>query len=101
MNNPPRSGFAAFARALGRGINITRLVIINVIFFGILLLILGLAFRGAPKVGPDTVLLLQPEGMLVEQYSVDPAARALARASGGTTGQVQVRDLVAAIDHAA
>src|SRR5690348_4199035 len=104
-SNPPRSGFPGFVRAvgrvLGRGINIARLVIINVIFFGILALILGLAFRGAPKVGPDTVLLLQPEGMLVEQYSVDPAARALARASGGTTGQVQVRDLVAAIDHAA
>ncbi len=45
-------------RALGRGINVTRLVIINVVFFGILLLVLGLMFRGAPKVGPDTVLLL-------------------------------------------
>ena len=65
-SNPPRSGFAGFVRALGRGINIARLVIINVIFFGILALILGLAFRGAPKVGPDTVLLLQPEGTLVE-----------------------------------
>jgi protease-4 len=101
MDNPPRRGFAGFMRALGRGINITRLLIINVVFFGILLLVLGLAFRGAPKVGPDTVLLLQPEGTLVEQYSVDPAARALARASGGSSGQVQVRDLVAAIDHAA
>jgi protease-4 len=101
MNNPPRHGFVDFLRALGRGINITRLVVINVVFFAILLLILGLAFRGAPKVEPDTVLLLQPEGTLVEQYSVDPAARALARASGGDTGQVQVRDLVGAIDHAA
>ncbi|MBU6417358.1 MAG: S49 family peptidase, partial [Xanthomonadaceae bacterium] len=101
MSNPTGRGVAWFVRAVGRGINITRLVIINVLFFGILLLILGLVFRGAPKVGPDTVLLLQPDGMLVEQYSVDPAARALARASGGSTGQVQVRDLVAAIDHAA
>jgi protease-4 len=100
-DNPPRGGFARFVRALGRGINITRLVIINVVFFGILLLVLGLALRGAPKVGPNTVLLLQPDGMLVEQYSVDPAARALARASGGSAEQVQVRDLVAAIDHAA
>lgn len=100
-SNPPRRGFAGFVSALGRGINIARLVIINLIFFGILALILGLVFRGAPKVGPGTVLLLQPEGMLVEQYSVDPAARALARASGSSAGQVQVRDLVTAIDHAA
>ncbi|MGH8182523.1 MAG: signal peptide peptidase SppA [Rhodanobacteraceae bacterium] len=100
-DNPPRGGFARFVRALGRGINIARLVIINVVFFGIVLLVLGLALRGAPKVGPDTVLLLKPQGQLVEQYSIDPAARALARASGQQVGQVQVRDLVAAIDHAA
>ncbi|HEX5353008.1 MAG TPA: signal peptide peptidase SppA [Rhodanobacteraceae bacterium] len=101
MNNTPRHGFAGFVRALGRGINITRLVIINVVFFGVLLLVLGLMFRGAPDVGPDTVLLLKPEGQLVEQFSIDPLARAAARASGQPVGQVRVRDLVAAIDHAA
>lgn len=101
MNNPSPRGFAGFVRILGRGINITRLVIINVVFFGLLLLILGLLFRGKPTVAPDTVLLLQPEGALVEQYSVDPLARAMARASGDSNGQVRVRDLVAAIDHAA
>ena len=101
MNNSPRRGFADFMRAVGRGINVARLVIINVVFFGILFLILGLVFRGAPKVGADTVLLLKPEGQLVEQFSIDPLARAVARASGQSVGQVQVRDLVAAIDHAA
>ncbi|TAM98671.1 MAG: signal peptide peptidase SppA [Rhodanobacteraceae bacterium] len=101
MTNPPRRGFAGFARALGRGINIARLVIINVVFFGLLFLILGLAFQGAPKVGPDTVLLLKPQGALVEQFSIDAFARAAARASGQPVGQVRVRDLVAAIDHAA
>src|SRR5690348_633098 len=101
MTNPPRRGFGGFLRGLGRGINIARLVIINVVFFGILFLILGLLFRGPPKVGTDTVLLLKPTGMLVEQYSVDPAYRAFARASGESVGQVRVRDLVSAIDHAA
>ena len=101
MNNPPRSGFAGFMRALGRGINVARLVIINVVFFGILFLVLGLMFRGAPKVGAESVLLLKPEGQLVEQFSIDPLARAAARASGQPVGQVRVRDLVAAIDGAA
>ncbi len=101
MSNPPGRGFGGFLRALGRGINITRLVIINVVFFGILFLILALLFRGVPKVGPDTVLLLKPTGVLVEQYSIDPAQRAFARAFGRPVGQVQVRDLVAAIDRAA
>lgn len=101
MNQPSRRGFADFLRALGRGINIARLVIINVVFFGLLLLALGLLFRGAPKVGPDTVLLLKPEGRLVEQFSIDPVSRAAARVAGRPVGQVRVRDLVAAIDHAA
>ncbi|HET9817925.1 MAG TPA: signal peptide peptidase SppA [Rhodanobacteraceae bacterium] len=101
MTTPPRGGFARFVRALGRGINIVRLVIINVVFFGIVFLILGLMFRGAPKVASDTVLLLKPSGMLVEQYSIDPVQRAIARATDQSPGQVQVRDLVAAIDHAA
>ncbi len=96
-----RRGFAGFLRALGRGINLTRLVILNVVFFGLLLLVLGLAFRGAPKVGSDSVLLLKPSGALVEQYSVDPAARALARLSGQSVGQVSVPDLVTAIDRSA
>ncbi|HEX5325049.1 MAG TPA: signal peptide peptidase SppA [Acetobacteraceae bacterium] len=101
MTNAAGRGFGGFVRAFGRGINIARLVIINVVFFGLLFLILVLLFRGPPKVGSDTVLLLKPSGMLVEQYSIDPAQRAFARASGRQVGQVQVRDLVAAIDHAA
>ena len=101
MANPSGRGFARLLLAFGRGINIVRLVIINVVFFGLLFLILGLAWRGAPKVGSDSVLLLKPAGRLVEQFSVDPVERALARMSGQSVGQVQVRDLVAAIDHAA
>lgn len=101
MPNSTGRGFTNFLRALGRGINIVRLVIINVVFFGLLFLVVGLAMRGVPKVESDTVLLLKPAGMLVEQYSIDPAQRALARMSGQPVKQVRVRDLVAAIDHAA
>ncbi|HEX5353362.1 MAG TPA: signal peptide peptidase SppA [Rhodanobacteraceae bacterium] len=101
MTNPPRHGFAGFLRALGRGINIARLVIINVVFFGLLLLVLGFVFRGVPKVGAHSVLLLRPQGRLVEQFSVDALARAVARASERSAGEVRVRDLVTAIDHAA
>ena len=94
-------GFWNGLRAVGRGINIARLVIINLIFFGILALILIAAGHGPPVVGANSVLVLKPDGQLVEQYSIDPASRALAKMSGQETGQVQVRDLVAAIDAAA
>lgn len=102
---PPRrrDGFGRFMRGLGRGINITRLVIINVIFFGILGVFLLLLFLGGRGNAVDerTVLVLAPEGALVEQYSADAFSRAAGRLSGDGVKQVQVRDLVRAIDSAA
>lgn len=99
------SGFWGGVVKAGRVVNIARLVIINVVFFGLIALVmlcmLGLAVRATPRIAMGSVLVLHPQGALVEQFSVDPAARALARLSGQGSGQVQVRDLVAAIDHAA
>jgi len=103
---PPRrrgNGFGRFMLGLGRGLNITRLVIINVIFFGLLavfVLALVIGSRGN-AVDDRTVLVLAPEGALVEQYSADPLSRAIGRMSGDGVKQVQVRDLVRAIDSAA
>jgi protease-4 len=90
-------------RGLGRGINITRLVIINAIFFGILAIFLIAVLVGGHvnAVDDKTVLVLAPEGALVEQYSADALSRAFAKMSGDGVKQVQVRDLVRAIDAAA
>lgn len=101
------NGFWAFLRVFGRGINMVRLVIINLIFFtflGIfLLLVLGLWAGGHGERGiqNDSVLVLKPQGELVEQFSIEPLERALQGLSGNAPKQVQVRDLVAAIDAAA
>ncbi|RDJ00555.1 signal peptide peptidase SppA [Dyella solisilvae] len=101
------NGFWAFLRALGRGINVVRLIILNLVFFFfffiLALLVLGgyLGARGARYIQNDTVLVIRPKGELVEQYSIDPLQRALARLSGNAPRQVQLRDLVAAIDTAA
>ena len=102
---PPRrgGGFGRFLRGLARGINVTRLVIINVIFFGFLaVFLIALMVSGHTNAVEDkTVLVLAPEGALVEQYSADAFSRAIARMSGDGVKQVQVRDLVRAIDAAA
>ncbi len=94
-------------RTFGRGINAVRLIIINVVFFGvlglILLLVLGI-YAGShmnEKVLDHSVLVLRPQGQLVEQYTVQPLQRALASLSGEAPKQVRMRDLVAAIDAAA
>jgi len=100
------NGFWAFLRVLGRGLNVVRLVIINAVFFAllfvVLLLVVGvMAGRHAGLgIDADSVLVLKPEGRLVEQYSVAPLQRVLAGLSGSEPKEVQVRDLVHAIDAA-
>ncbi len=105
---PPRPrGFGSFLRTLGRGINITRLVIINLVFFSLLFLLLLVivgsiaGHRMERTLQDNSVLVLKPEGQLVEQYSIDPLQRAMAGLSGNPPKQVQLRDLVGAIDAAA
>ena len=100
---PPRkNGFHTFLR----GINITRLVIINLVFFALLLALVlmivgGLAGNRSGHTQNDSVLVISPKGQLVEQYSVDPLQRAVDGLSGNEPKQVQLRDLVTAIDAAA
>ncbi|GAB2588241.1 signal peptide peptidase SppA [Dyella jejuensis] len=100
------NGFWAFLRGCGRGLNAVRLVIINLVFFGLLalllLLVLGVsAARRLNAIQDGSVLVLKPEGQLVEQYSVNPVQRALSKLSGNEPKETQLRDLVGAIDAAA
>jgi protease-4 len=100
---PPRRRSAL--RSLARGLNITRLVIINLVFFAflfiVLLLVVAASVEGDHAVQQDSVLVLKPQGQLVEQYSVAPLQRALSGLSGDDVKQVQLRDLIGAIDAAA
>ncbi len=106
---PPRRprGFWAFIRSLGRGVNVARQVIINLVFFTLLFIVLlaivvdVAAGRMARTMQNDSVLVLKPQGQLVEQYSIDPLQRTLDGLSGNEPKQVQLRDLVGAIDAAA
>jgi len=113
MSTPPPigrprqpNGFWAFLRVFGRGLNIVRLIILNVLFFTFLgLFVLVLLALGAAKhvndIQDSSVLVLRPEGRLVEQYSISPLQRLTSKLSGDEAKEVQVRDLVDAIDAAA
>ncbi|MEX1829589.1 signal peptide peptidase SppA [Luteibacter sp. CQ10] len=96
-------GFGSFLRSLGRGINFVRLFILNVFFFGLLaaFLLAIYASNRTHAVDDRSVLVLAPDGQLVEQYSADPLSRAMGKLSGDGVKQVQVRDMVRAIDAAA
>ncbi|HTV84564.1 MAG TPA: signal peptide peptidase SppA [Dyella sp.] len=99
-------GFWAFMRVFGWGINVVRLIIINLVFFFFLaiFLLLLLGIGGAKHVNDvldGSVLVLKPQGRLVEQYSINPLQRTLSKLSGNEPKEVQLRDLVGAIDAAA
>src|SRR3546814_1549421 len=74
----------------------------SILFFGLLLILLS-AMASAGRVKPmldETTLVIAPEGMLVEQYSIDPGMRALSALSGTGVHEVQLRDLLRALDEA-
>ena len=111
MNPPPvprRNPVARFFVGLWDVMNFTRRLILNLLFFGLLFLMLIVMLvamgKGASsvKVLQDrTALVIAPEGRLVEQYSTDPVSRALAKAMGErSAGEIQLRDLIRAIEAA-
>jgi protease-4 len=102
MNAQRRGPIARFFQGLWDAMNFTRRLVFNLLFFGLLFLILvALAGGGARPLLDRTTLVVAPEGKLVEQYSSDPISRALAKASGDEkANEVQLRDLLRALDAA-
>ncbi len=98
------NGFLGFLGAIWWGINFVRQALLNVIFFGLLLLLIGVAMKTShpsAELKSGTILVLHPEGRLVEQYSINPTQRAIAALAGEPAHQVQLRDLLTSIDAAA
>ncbi|MDR6842066.1 signal peptide peptidase SppA [Pseudoxanthomonas sacheonensis] len=102
-----RGPIAAFFVGLWNVMNFTRRLILNFLFFGLLFLFLLIFVaavgrgNGVKPLLDRTTLVIAPEGKLVEQYSADPATRALAKAFGDKNAEeVQLRDLIRAIDAA-
>jgi len=104
MNDIPRRGpIARFFVGVWDAMNFTRRLILNLLFLLLLFVFLAILMAG-PRTKPlldRTTLVIAPEGNLVEQFSSDPLTRALERAMGDKGGEVQLRDLVRALDAAA
>ena len=103
---PRRSPVAAFFVGLWDVANFTRKLVLNLIFFGLLFLvfiffIIAAGSGGVKPLMERTTFVLAPEGRLVEQFTADPATRALAKALGDKSAEeVQLRDLLRAIEAA-
>lgn len=104
MNQVQRRGpIARFFIGLWDAMNFTRRLIFNLVFFLLLFIILAAIGSGdrAEPLLERTTLVIAPEGQLVEQYSADQATRALMKAMGSKGGEVQLRDVIRALDQAA
>jgi protease-4 len=104
MNETRRGPIFRFFKGIWDAINFSRRLVFNIIFVGLVLVVVGLfaGGDGARPLAARTTLVVAPEGRLVEQYSSDPASRALARLYGDRgAGEVQLRDLLRALDAAA
>lgn len=102
---PRRNPVAAFFVGLWDVMNFTRRLILNLVFFGLLFLVLLVLVLSAGRGGVKpllerTTLVFAPEGRLVEQYSTDPATRALGKALGDGVEEVQLRDVLRVLEAA-
>jgi len=107
---PParRNPVASFFIGLWDVMNFTRRLILNLLFFGLLFLILigllvaaGMSAKSGTSLQDRTTLVIAPEGRLVEQFTADPVSRAFAKAMGdNSAGEIQLRDLIRVIDAA-
>lgn len=104
VNQPRQRGpIARFFGGLWDAMNFTRRLVFNLLFFGLLLLILAV-IAGGGRTRPlldRTTLVIAPEGRVVEQYSCDALSRSLSQVTGSEDcDEVQLRDLLRGI-HAA
>ncbi len=98
-----RGPLARFFIGAWDAMNFTRRLFLNLLFFGLMLFFLAtltLGGGGAKPLLERTTLVIAPEGNLVEQFSSDPASRALGRAFGDKSSEVQLRDVLRALDAA-
>lgn len=88
-------------RALWNTVNFTRRLVFNLIFVCLLVIFFSAMFAKAPKIAERTALVVDPKGAIVEQFTAAPAQRALDKIAGSERREVQLRDLVHALDSAA
>jgi protease IV len=103
MNHSSPSILKRLWNGLWRFIENARRVTLNVLFL-LALILIGVAILGGnshPKIKPDTVLVLDIQGNLVEQFTGSAQEALLSHALGGQARETQVRDVVQVLDAAA
>jgi protease-4 len=92
--------FIGFFVGLWAFVNFARRLVVNIIFIIIVVAIIIAMRTSALKIEDHTALVLNPKGNIVEQYTADAAQRAFSGAFGDKVREVQLRDILRAIEAA-
>jgi len=95
-----KNGFILFFGIIARWIDRFRRILHLVFLVFILVLVVTVLSRPQPGVPASAALVLNPEGMIVDQLSGDPLQRALAIAQGVEFGETLLADLIEAVRQA-
>lgn len=92
-----------FFGGLWATVDFSRRLVVNLLFLLIvgLVLFVWLASDKPPRLSPDTALVLNIQGDVVEEYTVGAQEAAIAEALGRDRFETRVRDILAALDGAA
>ncbi|HQR20191.1 MAG TPA: signal peptide peptidase SppA [Burkholderiaceae bacterium] len=92
-----------FFRGLWRGIDFSRRLVLNLLFLLIVGVVLfsWLVADRSPRLSPDTALVINIQGDLVEEYTVGAQEAAIAEALGRDRFETRLRDVLMALDSAA
>ena len=87
-----------FVRGVWRAMDYSRRLAMNLVFLFIVVLIIGALLSSKPVLHDHTALVIAPGAQIVEQYSVDAGSMAIAHAFGEHSKEVQLRDLLRALE---
>lgn len=96
-----RSRFRRILAGVGRGMDRTRRILANLLLIVVVLVLVSLVFRDSkPKVPKEAALVLNPMGVIVEQYSGTPLSRIMDQVTGRAQEETLLKDLLDAIEAA-
>ena len=95
--------FRRFLLGIWSVLDFSRRLFVNVLFLVIIVVLLIAWFSSdtPPRLDADTALVLNLQGDIVEEYTIGPREAAVAEALGDERFETRLRDVLAALDHAA
>ncbi|WP_376692273.1 signal peptide peptidase SppA [Wenzhouxiangella sp. EGI_FJ10409] len=86
-----------------RGLTAFRMAVFNILFLIVLALVIRVLFFSSDEiiVEPQTTLVIAPKGLIVEEYTGTALDRAINQALGQELPETRLRDILAALEHAA